>query len=185
MPSGLARWVLRALLVLGPAVFIAGYVVPWAAGAQVRVVSGRSMEPAMSDGDTFIAFAVDPADLAVGDIVRFPRLDGGRGSYVHRVVAIEEGPPRLMRTAGDGNRTLDEWVLPAATVYGRVDEAYLPYSAEIGFLRSPWGLLLLGVLPVALFVTTLRPSRPRTPPRHAIEQLRYVPPEGRAGTPGG
>ncbi len=185
MPSGPARWVLRALLVLGPAVFIAGYVVPWVAGAQVRVVSGRSMEPAMSDGDTFIAFAVDPAELAVGDIVRFPRLDGGRGSYVHRIATIEEGPPRMMRTAGDGNRTLDEWVLPAARVYGRVDEAYLPYSEAIGFLRSPWGLIVLGVLPVALFVTTLRPRRSRTPLLPAIEQIRYVPPDGQAGTSGG
>jgi signal peptidase I len=184
MPSGPARWAIRALLVLGPAIFVAAFVAPWAAGAQVREVSGRSMEPTLSNGDTIVAFEVDPAELAVGDVIRFPRRDGGPGFYVHRIVAIEEGEPRLLRTAGDGNITLDQWVLPADKVLGRVDESYLRFSGAIGFMRSPWGLIALGVLPFALFLATFRPPRSLVNREPELAGARYVPPDGRSGTPG-
>ncbi len=56
-------------------------------GLQVRFrAAGRSMAPAVSDGDVMTVAPVDPAEVAVGDVIL---CDTWRGPLAHRVTSVE------------------------------------------------------------------------------------------------
>jgi signal peptidase I len=76
-------------------------------GFRPGVVSGISMEPSIGRGDlVIIQQNVDPAALAVGDVVRFAGPAGH--TIVHRIIAIDQTPTgRVFTTQGDNNRGPD------------------------------------------------------------------------------
>ncbi|HET6498288.1 MAG TPA: signal peptidase I [Coriobacteriia bacterium] len=81
----------------------------------IVVVTGGSMEPALSPGDVCVyrrARTVLP-----GSVVVFERA-GGRGLVVHR--ALWAGPRGELRTRGDANSVQDPSVVQAADVRGPV-----------------------------------------------------------------
>lgn len=85
-------------------------------GVAPFVVQGTSMLPAYQTGDLLIARRVEPATLAVGDVIVF-RV--GSRDVVHRIVAIDDAHGRWFTTRGDNNPSNDEPV-PAAAVRGLV-----------------------------------------------------------------
>ncbi|MHB1340878.1 MAG: signal peptidase I [Coriobacteriia bacterium] len=120
------------------------------------VVLGGSMEPTYHVGSILFVEDVDPAGIAVGDIITFdtPVRDGEPPSLTtHRVTAVDlANGSRAFRTQGDANNTEDSWVVPAGTVVGRGSFSirYLGYVSS--FTRSKTGFVSLVVLPAALIV---------------------------------
>jgi signal peptidase I len=76
-------------------------------GFRPSVVSGISMEPTIRRGDlVLIQQNVDPATVAVGDVVKF--ADPAGHTIVHRVIAVDHTPHGpVFTTQGDNNRGPD------------------------------------------------------------------------------
>jgi signal peptidase I len=75
-------------------------------GFRPTIVHGRSMQPTYATGDLVVTQAIDPEDLAEGDIVVF-RNDSV--SVVHRIIAIDETNKGFQfTTQGDNNNTSDQ-----------------------------------------------------------------------------
>lgn len=99
-------------------------------GLQVRFrAGGRSMAPAVRDGDLLTVAPVDPAQVAIGDVILF---DGWRGPLAHRVVALERrGSQRRFVMRGDRSLQADGAIgkgqvrgrLVAVERDGRIDRA--------------------------------------------------------------
>ncbi|HVY40281.1 MAG TPA: hypothetical protein VHM31_20215 [Polyangia bacterium] len=87
-------------------------------GLQVRFrAAGRSMAPAVRDGDVLTVAPVAPELVAVGDVIL---CDTWRGPIAHRVVAMAgAGPARRFVLRGDCSLENDRPVEPAR-VRGRL-----------------------------------------------------------------
>jgi len=86
-------------------------------GVRPTLISGGSMDPVLRTGDIAVMREVPPAEVQVGDIVRF-RHEGVH--VVHRVVEVQRPPEGLVFiTKGDANNRLDPPV-PAERVEGKV-----------------------------------------------------------------
>ncbi len=92
-----------------PVVGIAAVVLLWfnvgLLGVQPTLISGKSMEPAMTTGDIAVVREAPPEEIQVGDVIRFNH----EGIYVvHRVVQVETiQNGRIFITRGDANEELD------------------------------------------------------------------------------
>ena len=84
-----------------------GYFIFQATGLpSVVIVRGKSMEPALIEGDIVFVVQKNPEKITVGDVVVF---DFRGTSIVHRVVEISyEGGTKCFTTKGDDNPTTDQ-----------------------------------------------------------------------------
>ena len=74
-------------------------------GVRPFIVSGHSMNPAFDVGDLVILKTIQPADVQVGDVIRYDR---DFISVVHRVIEIQTSPNGLVfLTKGDNNNVVD------------------------------------------------------------------------------
>lgn len=87
-------------------------------GQPVRfVVRGRSMHPALRDGEMVTVVPVEAAEVKVGDIILYR---AGGGALAHRVIRTEERAGRpVFILRGDASATCDQPV-EAAQVSGQV-----------------------------------------------------------------
>jgi hypothetical protein len=88
-------------------------------GIAVRFrAGGRSMSPAVRDGEIVVVAPVDPARIGIGEIV-YSRA--GRGPLAHRVIAIDAQPDGSLRfmTCGDAATDCDRPV-DARAIRGKV-----------------------------------------------------------------
>ena len=86
-------------------------------GVRPTLISGSSMDPALQTGDVAVVREASPAEVQVGDIVRF-RHEGVH--VIHRVVEVQSPPEGLVFiTQGDANNRIDPPV-PAERVEGKV-----------------------------------------------------------------
>jgi signal peptidase len=86
-------------------------------GVRPTLISGSSMDPALQTGDVAVVREVPPAEVQVGDIVRF-RHEGVH--VIHRVVEVQQAPEGpVFITQGDANNRLDPPV-PAERIEGKV-----------------------------------------------------------------
>ena len=87
-------------------------------GLHVRFrASGRSMAPAVRDGDVMTVAPVDPAQVAVGEVIL---CDTWRGPLAHRVVAVDRrGDERRLVLRGDCSLE-DDAPVDARQVRGRL-----------------------------------------------------------------
>ncbi len=109
------------------------------------IVTGSSMEPAMSNGD--LAVLRQSQDFQVGDVVLYqhPKI----GPVIHRIIALEEDRYLLQ---GDHNDWEDSYLPTSQEIAGEL-WFNLPYAGKMirGF-RSPVGAALLaGFLGFFLF----------------------------------
>lgn len=145
---------LTLLVVLAVAPFVV-YAVPEAVGAdRSYVVLSGSMEPAISPGDVVIVGAVDPASLAVGDVITFQRT-ADSVAVTHRIVevggSVADGSLSFL-TEGDANEDPDPAPVPADAVVGKV-VLTLPYIGYVvQFAGTTAGMALLVGVPVVLLV---------------------------------
>jgi signal peptidase len=155
MPAPL-RWaglVLSWLVMLsvGAALLVA-LVVPRLAGATPYVIETGSMTPKMPPGTLVVVRPVDPADIAVGDVVTYQIRSGDPTVVTHRVVqqgVDMTGQPRW-RTQGDANDTADEgWVEPVQVRGERwYHVPYLGYATS--FVTEQQRGVVIGVVVVGL-----------------------------------
>ena len=84
-------------------------------------ITDDSMAPTFSSGDTVVVEAVDPNDLAVGDIIAFwAVIDGQRMIVVHRITNIYDGGNFLaFSTKGDNNSQDDPSNVHESDIVGR------------------------------------------------------------------
>ncbi|SDM36607.1 signal peptidase I [Halogranum gelatinilyticum] len=154
----LGRTVLNVVgiaLLIALVVPFAVYAVPDLAGAdQSYVVLTGSMTPAIAPGDVVIVDSVDPATIAVGDVVTFERA-ANNPPVTHRVIEVvqtENGPAYV--TKGDANEDPDTSLVYPNQLVGRVLVTFPYIGHVIEFGNSTNGFLLLVVTPFALLILT-------------------------------
>lgn len=135
---GPVRWIGLALswaVILGVgAALLAALIVPRLGGATPYVVETGSMRPDLPPGTLVVVKAVQPDEIAIGDVITYQIVSGEDTVVTHRVIATgidATGEPRW-HTQGDANEVADEgWVLPVQ-VQGKVWYAvpYLGYATS-------------------------------------------------------
>lgn len=152
-------WLVRAfvevalvgVILVGLGGVILGRVVP-ALGHPVYVVAGPSMEPAIGLGAAVILETVDPAALAVGDVVSL-RSGTGRAVFTHRIIRIADRDGAVwVETKGDANAEPDPSITPATAIVGRVTTVVPVAGYLLTLLSAPAGVLLVLSLGATLIV---------------------------------
>jgi signal peptidase len=139
--ASVAAWVLCAALV---AVLWPASLGGW---SSATVVSGQSMEPALSSGDVVIGWRAGAYD--VGDVIVYEVPDGDPGEgrkVVHRVVAVDGG--RYL-TEGDNKTSVDPWEPDSGDVVGAqvfVVPGALRWLRMLPFLLAALTGLLVAVM---------------------------------------
>lgn len=160
--QSLGRWLRRlpeiALVGLTVVVFataLALRLLP-STGRTVMVVSGPSMEPAIGLGAAVIVNRVDPADLAVGDVVSM-KIGPDEAVFTHRIVRLVDRPDGLwIETKGDANKTADPAITPVTAVIGRVEVSIPRLGYLVAALSSPSGTgVVLGLAGILLAIVML------------------------------
>jgi signal peptidase len=146
------------------AVLILAVALPLAFGARPHTVLTGSMEPTIAAGDVVIDARISPLDARVGDVITFRDPEDQSRLITHRVQRIRRSGSHLwFVTQGDANNTIERWRIAADGELGRV--AYsVPWVGHVAVLaHTPWGLVLLLVVPLLLLAgdELLRIWRPR------------------------
>ena len=137
--ESLAGAVVLALLIAAIGLDVSGH--------QLLVVTGASMEPAVSKGSLVLVRPTVPAALVVGDVVTFQH----KGQTVtHRIAAIDEhGDARAFTTKGDANTAADPEQVSfddrAGLLVGQI-----PVAGYVLGLLSAYGRL--ASVPIALVI---------------------------------
>jgi signal peptidase len=128
-------------------------------GRQSIVIGGGSMEPAIGIGSAIVIQPVEPAALAVGDVVSL-RIGPDRATYTHRIIAVVERPDgRWIRTQGDANAAPDPSLVPATAVIGRVEHVVPFVGYVLALLSLPVGVMfILGLAATLLAIAWLLES---------------------------
>jgi signal peptidase len=133
-------------------------------GRQSIVIGGESMEPTIHLGSAIVVKPVDPADLAVGDVVSM-QVGSERATYTHRIITVVDRPDgRWIRTQGDANAAPDPTLVPATAVIGRVELVIPLIGYLLALLTLPVGVIfVLGLaatlLAIAWLLESLEPER--------------------------
>ena len=127
--------------------------VPSIGGVTPMIVLTDSMDPVIKSGDLIFAKSIDPAEVAVGDVITFFDPAGsGTSTVTPRAVEAVREEGLHFRTKGDANNTEDRSLVPAENLIG-VYRARLPGMGQVAmFLQTTPGLLLCVVLPLGALV---------------------------------
>jgi signal peptidase len=146
--------VVAILLILAAVVPFVIYSVPQVVGGdQSYVVLTGSMEPAISTGDVVVVQRVNPASVAVGDVIVFERA-GRNVPTTHRVVertTTSTGELGFV-TKGDANEDPDSGVAAGSSLVGRVMLTIPFIGYVIEFANSSQGFIVLVLLPFGLLI---------------------------------
>lgn len=127
-----------------------------------KTVLTGSMEPAISIGS--IVFVYPQVDYVVGDVVTYKRKASPvKVPITHRIVSIEVDEVEGLNytTKGDANDYADTVPIKYDEIYGKVI-FQIPFLGKIlEFVKTPWGLTLLIVVPT-LFVIVDEVKKVRT-----------------------
>ena len=94
-----------------------------------RVLSG-SMQPQFERGDVLVLKPIDKVQVAQGQIVMLPTVQGDGAFFVHRVIEVtQEKSATLVRTKGDANPAADPETL-------KITSAQVPVVA--GVINMSW-----------------------------------------------
>jgi signal peptidase I len=134
------------VLIVFLALALAGLLAP-ALGWRLDVVQSGSMEPAIGVGALVVTAPDSPEGVEVSDVISFRSESGAM--VCHRVVAIDG---QTFVTKGDANEGNDPSPVPFEDVAGKVafSVPYLGYA--VGFLKTPFGWAIIGLLAVAVLV---------------------------------
>jgi signal peptidase I len=168
-------WLGRSI-VAGVAVFVA--VIGWAflgpsrlgGGASYAVIAGSSMAPSLRAGD--LAVLREAKEYSVGDIVGY-RTEGGQ-VVVHRVVGRDGD---RLSFKGDANSWTDSRQARQQDIVGELWIRAPGLGGVIAWIRSPAGLILLGLLiaaALALFMRTPGSKPAVAAPSHGEDASRPV-----------
>jgi signal peptidase len=138
-------------VVVAAAALILAVALPLAFGDRPHTVLTGSMEPTISAGDVVIDARISPLDARVGDVVTFRDPEDQSRLITHRVKRTRRSGSHLwFVTQGDANNTTEHWRIAADGELGRVVYA-IPWIGHVAVLtHTPWGLVLLLVVPLLL-----------------------------------
>lgn len=121
-------------------------------GYKALTVATPSMAPAVPQGSLVLIHRVPTAGLKVGDIVTYINPRNTHQTITHRIVKTEvkNGLPYYV-TKGDANRASDPQIL-GGTIVGKVEFHSLLMGQIAGFIRNPFGIILLVILPAILII---------------------------------
>lgn len=157
------------LVRLGGLVLLVAVVVPFVVFAVPQVVGAEhsfvvvssSMAPAFHAGSAVVVNDVEPTSVDEGDVITFEAPGenfGGQGDVdrvTHRVVDVVEQEDGLyFQTKGDANEEVDQQLVPAENLIGRVFFAIPLIGWVLDFGGSQTGLFALVVVPSALLVVS-------------------------------
>lgn len=120
------------------------------------IVSGRSMEPTLRNGDLVVTFR--QGSYAVGDVVVYeiPASEPGAGvQVIHRVVGGSEVAGFVVQ--GDNKDGVDPWRPQVGDVVGEVRLTMPRAGLVLLFLRTPLGFAILAGLTTLFVALTLIP----------------------------
>ena len=133
---------LLVVIAVGLGGVVLGRLVP-ALGHPVFVVAGPSMEPAIGIGAAVVLDPVDPATLAVGDVVSL-RSGPDKAVFTHRILRTAERDGTVwFETRGDANASPDPSLTPASAVIGRVTVVLPGAGYLLTLLSAPAGVALI------------------------------------------
>jgi signal peptidase len=140
---------------------VLGRVVPLT-GRQTLIIGGGSMAPTIPLGSVVVIEPIDPASLAVGEIVTV-RVGPRASVFTHRITRLlaVDGAPSL-ETKGDANAEPDGATTPTSAVVGRVT-FWIPVAGYLlALLSVPIGVVfILGLgLCLVLAAILLEPAEP-------------------------
>lgn len=117
------------------------------------VISGQSMEPALSVGD--LAFIRDASAYDVGDVVAY-RTEGG-AIVLHRISRVLDDGRFVLR--GDANSWDDPFLPGPDEVLGRLDMHVSNVGWVVEWMRRPlWVSLFVGIVGALVAHLYLRPE---------------------------
>jgi signal peptidase I len=158
--AAISAWIVGIVVSLALAATFA----PTFFGLDTMIVASGSMGRTMPVGSVVLIREVDAHSIRVGDVISFRRR-GGEGTITHRVIAVEiEARQIRFTTKGDANGAPDAEPVVASGRIHRVEYVVPAVGYVVRYARSPLGVLLLVVLPVAGLV--LDRGRARRKPRH-------------------
>ena len=102
-------WLVTSVIALAIFFFSFGFF-----GVKPSFIPSQSMEPKLNPGDIVLTRSVDPADVKIGDIVRYKK---GNVEVIHRVIGIN--PDGTFSTKGDNNNVADPEPVRRDQVVGR------------------------------------------------------------------
>ncbi len=115
---------------------------------QVLVVLSGSMQPTFAAGDVILTVDTPVRSLQVNDIITYWSPDNMKSLVTHRIVNIsEDGQGLSFQTKGDANEGVDQYVVPAELVVGRM-ALTIPYVGHVAQVSHSFlGFLLLVLAP--------------------------------------
>ncbi len=124
------------------------------------IVSGKSMEPSLKNGDLVVA--LKRSSYRIGDVVayRIPKGEAGAGALViHRITG---GSPRTGYVLQGDNRTgNDIWRPKPEHVVGDMRVRLPGVGLSLAFVRTPLGMAMFAGLIAFFFISTGSGSRKR------------------------
>ncbi len=136
-----------AAMVVNTVIIVQGLTSP------ILVIASNSMAPNINTRDGLILGSADPASLQVGEVVVFPDPDVQSQHIAHRIVGIEQqGGASYLVTKGDNNPVADPFLIPAATVEGRVAMCLPNFGLFFDFVSSLYGFALTVAAPLLLLL---------------------------------
>ena len=140
-------------LAFGLAIVISLFLFPRALGWQLQVVLSGSMGDALPAGAVSFVQPIDPRELVLGDLLVFQFPRDPSHQVTHRIVNVRgEGSTLEFQTKGDANNSVDADWIPASDVRGTV-RGHIPFIGyAVPFLRSPWGFVLIVIVPAIIIV---------------------------------
>lgn len=156
------RWLLRIWFVATAVPLLALGVLRWA-DISAQVVTTGSMAPHLPVGTLALLSPVDPAFVAVGDVISFRRPEDRSQVVLHRVTEVIDRPDgRTFRTKGDANHLADTHPVPEGDVLGRLRGSLPGVGAAVRWLAPPRGVVILAGVPLlALLVAPAGAPRTR------------------------
>jgi signal peptidase len=121
-------------------------------GWRTEIVLSGSMEPAIPTGGVVVSRPIAAEDVRAGDVIMFASI-AGHSLTTHRVVKVEPKTDGLyFITKGDANKGADINEMNSSQIVGTIvfSIPYLGYL--IAFIRTPFGLVLFLIVPVAVLV---------------------------------
>ncbi len=129
-------------------------------GIGSAVVASGSMEPSVSVSDFVMYQKQAPSAYVPGDIVvyRHRMGDNEEISVIHRIFSREGD---VIRTKGDANAAPDFWEISPEEISGRM-VLRIPYvGIAVNFMKTPIGLVVIGIVILLLILLGILISRRR------------------------
>ena len=118
-------------------------------GYRSFLVQSGSMEPSIMMGDVVIT--TKAKQYRQEDVVTFLNRDGR--TITHRILENKEiNNSTLLVTKGDANRSKDRDEISPSQILGKVALVIPKLGFVIAFSRTPFGLLILVILPAGIIV---------------------------------